>query len=113
MIANFFYPHLEDVIFDKILWNEKHHEFGGFLNTCNFCISKKAIEILNLNYLSDKTDPIAVDCKYISYILLKNNFKLKGVKNLEYFHPISCDSFYKANQHASSSFDGSFDWKII
>ena len=109
---NFFYPNLEDVVFDKNLWNEKHFEQGGFLNTCNFCISRKAIDVLNLNYAVDKTDPIAVDCKYMSYILLKNNFKLKGLKNLEYYHPISRDSFYIQNQYSSSSFDGSFNWKI-
>lgn len=108
----FIYKHLDNQIFDKINWNEFSSKEGIFFNTCNFCISKKAIDVLNKNLETDNTDPFAVDCKYFSYLLIKNNFKIKALKNLEYDHPKSPDSFYIENTTNSTRFDVSFDWNI-
>jgi len=114
---HFNYNCLKNIIVDKNYWNSYHDSsfcgFAGFVNTCNFCISKKAIDVLTSNLNIDNTNPIAVDSKYIVYILLKNNFIIKPLENMWYTHPISADSFYIKNQYESANFDKSFDWRLI
>lgn len=110
---HFNYDFLKNTIIDKNYWNLYNSSIiCGFVNTCNFCISKKAIDILLNNLNDDDTNPIAVDCKYMIYILLKNNFTVKAVENMWYIHAINSDSFYIKNQYESSNFDRSFNWKL-
>lgn len=114
---HFYYDCLKNnIIIDKNYWNSYHDSsfcgVAGFVNTCNFCISKKGIDVLVSNLNIDNTNPIAVDCKYMTYILLKNNFILKPLKNMWYTHAINSDSYYIKNQYESSEFDKFFDWKL-
>lgn len=110
---HFSYEFLKNIIIDKNYWNLHHYgSICGFVNTCNFCISKKAIDILVNNLQNDNTNPFAVDSKYMVYILLKNNFNLKALENMWYTHAINLDSFYIKYRYESSDFDRTFNWTL-
>lgn len=106
------YSYLSNLLIDKQNWNNFCDVEACFLNTGNQLYSRKAINLLISNLEEDKTNPFAVDSKYINYILVKNGFKLKCTKNFHYSHPISKDSIYILTQKDSEAFHNNFNWKI-
>jgi len=113
-LPNFDYQkrNLSNFIIDKSNWNVLHNSEGTFLNTGNQFFSNKAINCLVDNLKKDNTNPFAVDSKYINYILIKNDFKIKCTEGLSYHHMISDDSIYVLTEKDSSNFDNNFNWKI-
>lgn len=109
---HFDYSHLCNVTIDKVNWNIIHSKERAFINTGNQLHSRKSINCLLENLKQDDTAPFALDCKYVNYILIKNNFKLKCVENLVYEHPISTDSIYLLTAKDSVDFENSFNWHI-
>lgn len=109
-LPQFIYRHLNDMTIDKTLWNEKHETEACCFNTGNMLLSKKAISCLLKNFQNDSIKNPYVECKYMNYIFIKNNFKIKIVPNLEYNHAISHDSFYILNSHKHTEFNKTFNW---
>ena len=109
-LPNFIYTHLENKIIDKNFWNENHINEGCCFNTGNMVLSKKAINCLLENFKTDSIKNPFVECKYMNYIFIKNNFKLKIVKNMTYQHAISNDSFYMLHSNKHTEFDRTFNW---
>lgn len=111
-LPKFIYNHLTDIIIDKNNWNNLHNKEECFVNTGQQFFSRKAINCLINNIIEDKTNPFATDAKYINYILIKNGFMLKCVKNLKYNHNISSDSIWQNTSKSSGNFNQSFNWII-
>jgi glycosyltransferase involved in cell wall biosynthesis len=108
----FDYSNLADILIDKTLWNQLHAKEACFVNTGNMCLSRKAIDFLLFNFSIDEIKEPFVECKYMNYLFIKNGFKLKAVKGLEYQHAISHDSFYISHQSQHVYFDSTFNWII-
>ena len=69
---NFDYTRFIDVTFNKSNWEEMSKGDECFKNGGNYVFHKSAIEYL-LPILSDTIDTYAIDVKYWTYILFKNN----------------------------------------
>ena len=108
----FDYSNLADIIIDKTNWNQLHAKETCFANTGNMCLSRKAINFLLSNFITDEIKQPFVECKYMNYLFIKNDFKLKPLKGLEYQHAISHDSFYLSHQSQHVHFDSTFNWTI-
>ena len=65
------------------------------LNTGNYVLSKKAVNILNL-YESDEFAKVCITCDvlYKNYLLLKNGINLYIVPDLSYSHVVHDDSIF-------------------
>lgn len=109
----FNYSHLSNQIIDKTNWNKIYPKDACFLNTGNQVFPRSAINCLLSNAETDDTVPLAIDAMYINYILVKNNFKIKCVKNLSYDHNISKDSLWTRTSINSTKFLQNFQWDII
>lgn len=108
----FNYSSLINILIDKSNWNQLHVKEACFLNTGNMCLSRKAINLLLSNFSTDPIKQPYVECKYMNYLFVKNGFKLKALKDLEYQHAISHDSFYLSHQSYHVYFDSTFNWII-
>jgi len=106
------YKHIVGNMIDKTFWNKNHLQEGCLFNTGNLLISKKGINCLLDNFKIDPIKNAFVECKYMNYILIKNNFKLKVLQNMEYHHPTSHDSHYITYKQHHEHFDNSFNWII-
>jgi glycosyltransferase involved in cell wall biosynthesis len=111
-LPTFKFPELNDLLIDKNIWNNIHKSYECFFNAGNMCISKKASNFLYTNLQNDSCEPIGIDCKYMNYILIKNGFILKALKNLKYRHALSEDSWFLQTQHESYCFLNTFNWLI-
>jgi hypothetical protein len=72
--------------------------YDAALNTCNFLISKKVVNVLleesekyitKWNYIPNAHDSIV-----INYLILKNNFNLYFLENMHYHHNCSINANY-------------------
>lgn len=67
--------------------------FQTMLNACNYFVNKNEY----LKVFDDTINPVTSDSIYQAYNWLKNGGGIEVVRDLEYDHPISHDSHYKAN----------------
>lgn len=110
------YKFLANKIIDKKIafQMKKNNHFKCFINTGNYLVPvKEFIKCMKNSYIKFENTMSCIDVFFANHIWLKNNKKIKVVKDMEYSHRLHSNSTYNVSTKLKENYWSNFFFKQL